>query len=253
MNEAEHRVRQRAFYARRQHAHLRVRDDDYYAQKLAGELVRCIDIRPEHRVLELGAGFGRFTFHLLEHCASLVALDLSPRVLDELAAERAARGIPESRLRTVCRDVDAIGAGELGEPIDRIVGLFFLHHLPDYAGTIGRIAPLLAASGRMGFVEPNRRNPLFLLQVLVCPDMTWREERGMFRLGERGVARAFVAAGLGPRSTHRFGFFPPAVLARAPASRSVEAWLERFAPLRPLLPFLLLSAEARLATGPDGE
>jgi 2-polyprenyl-3-methyl-5-hydroxy-6-metoxy-1,4-benzoquinol methylase len=253
MRDAEHSARQRAFYDVGRHAHLRVRADDHYSQKLAREVVRCIDIRPEHRVLELGAGFDRFTFHLLEHCASIVALDLSSRVLEELVAERTSRGIPESRLRAVCRDVDAIGGAELGAPFDQVVGFFFLHHLPDYRATIAQTASLLTPAGRMAFVEPNRFNPLFLFQVLACPDMTWREERGMFLLGERGIAEAFTRAGLEPRSTHRFGFFPPAILNRAPSSRRIEARLERFAPLRPLLPFLLVSAEAGRGAGADGE
>jgi hypothetical protein len=42
----------------------------------------------------------------------------------------------------------------------------------------------------MAFVEPNRWNPLFLAQMLCCPDTARREESGIDRLGARPVERA---------------------------------------------------------------
>jgi 2-polyprenyl-3-methyl-5-hydroxy-6-metoxy-1,4-benzoquinol methylase len=244
VNGAEQAARQRAFYESRDHEHLRVRSDDFYAEKLARKLARTLGIQPGHRVLEVGAGFGRFTFPLLQHCASITALDMSSLLLDELAAERERRNIPERRLPLLCGDVNAFELDTAEGPFDFVVGFFFLHHLPDYRETIERLAPLVASGGRMAFVEPNRRNPLFLVQVLACPDMTWREEKGMFLLRQRGVEAAFQSAGLAPRTTHRFGFFPPQIFNRFAFARRIEARLERIAPLRWVLPFLLLSALA---------
>jgi hypothetical protein len=94
----------------------------------------------------------------------------------------------------------------------------------------------------MAFVEPNRRNPLFLAQVACCADMSWAEEKGMFRLSARRVESAFDAAGLEPAPTRRFGFFPPQVVNRFAAARRLEARLEAARLLRPVLPFLLLGA-----------
>ena len=244
MNGAEQAARQRAFYESGDHEHLRVRSDDFYADKLARKLAQTLGIQPGHRVLEVGAGFGRFTFPLLQHCDSITALDISSLLLDELATERERRSIPERRLRLLCGNVDAFELDAAEGPFDFVVGFFFLHHLPDYRETIERLSPLVASGGRMAFVEPNRRNPLFLAQVLACPDMTWREEKGMFLLCQRGVEAAFERAGLVPGATHRFGFFPPQILNRFAISRRIETRLERIAPLRWVLPFLLLNGSA---------
>ena len=94
----------------------------------------------------------------------------------------------------------------------------------------------------MAFVEPNRRNPLFLLQVMACADMTWAEEKGMFQLSKSGVESAYRDAGLEDVDTHPFGFFPPQVFDRFGTARSFERRVERLVVARPLLPFLLMSA-----------
>ena len=99
MSRADHLAEQRAFYEDGAHEHLRPRHGDRYAARIVGELVRQAGIRPHDRVLELGAGFGRFTFPLLAHCRSVLAVDLSRRVLAALAAERDKRGVPADRWR----------------------------------------------------------------------------------------------------------------------------------------------------------
>jgi len=95
----------------------------------------------------------------------------------------------------------------------------------------------------MAFLEPNRRNPLFLLQVAACADMTWREEKGMFRLSAKSVRSSFEHAGLRPLDTQRFGFFPPQLLNRSSRWGALEAGLEKVRVLEPILPFLFLGAE----------
>jgi SAM-dependent methyltransferase len=235
---------QRRFYDERPHAHLRPRTDDVYAAKLVRVLADAVGIGAGDRVLEVGAGFGRFTFPLLDHCASVVAVDLAPRPLETLEATRAARGVAPRRCAVRCLDVSALEPDALGERFRFVVGFFVLHHLPDHADAIRRLAAQLEPGGWLAFVEPNRWNPLFLAQVACAPDMTWAGERGMFRLSAAGVRRHFAAAGLVPRPVRRFGFFPPPVLNRVPIARRLETWLETRRLLRPVLPFLLLRARA---------
>jgi SAM-dependent methyltransferase len=226
------------------HAHLQVRADDAYARNLASELARSAGLTPRHRVLELGAGFGRFTFPLLEHCASIVALDSSARLLDDLERTRVARGIPQQRLQPLCRDVRDLPGDPPRGPFDCVVGFYILHHLPDFATTIAELTRLLEPGGRMVFLEPNRRNPLFLLQVACCPDMPWSEEKGMFQLSAAKVEDAYCRAGLAEIETRSFGFFPPPVFNRLGAARRLERRLERLRWRAGVLPYLLLSARA---------
>lgn len=236
--------RQRRFYARGEHAHLQPRDGDFYAAKLAAAVADALALGPDARLLEVGAGFGRFSFALLEHCGSLVAADLSERALAALAAARAARGIAAERVDTRCLDLSRLAPEALGERFSAVAGLFILHHLPDPADAIRRLAGVLAPGGRMAFVEPNRRNPLFLVQLACCPDMRWAEEKGLFRLRARAIERAFRDAGLEPLPTRRFGLLPPQLLNRSSVARTLERRVERARLAEPLLPFLLLGARA---------
>ena len=238
---------QRDFYNAREHEHLQVREDDYYSAKLARRLVEHMGIPPEARVLEVGAGFGRFTFHLLEHCASVVALDLTPQALATLDATRVERGIGTDRCETLCADLNALDVSTLESSFDYIVGFFLLHHLPDFAHSIAVLSKLLVPNGKIGFLEPNRLNPLFLAQVTVCADMTWQEEKGMFSLSRRGVETAYRDAGLVDLQTDTAGFFPPQLLNAYPATRAIETRLEQVGLIHWILPFLLMSARADAA------
>jgi len=239
-----HVERQQRFYDTRVHDHLQAKAADYYASKLAHRLADSLGIGPGDRVLEVGAGFGRFTFPLLERCGQVVALDLSAVALEKLEAERAARGIEASRIEAHCGDLDAFSADASGERFDFIVGFFLLHHLPRVEHSVAGLARRLAPAGRIGFLEPNRRNPLFLAQVAACADMTWAEERGMFALSRRGIEAAYRAAGLEVMAAGNFGFFPPQVLNAWPLSRRLESWLEARRALHGVLPFLVLAANA---------
>lgn len=235
---------QRRFYARGAHAHLQPRDGDFYAAKLVEVAARGLGLGPGDRVLEVGAGFGRFSFALLERCASLVAADLSERALATLEDARASQGIAAARLATRRLDLSRFAPADLGERFRAIVGFFILHHLPDAGDTIRRLAGALAPGGVMAFVEPNRRNPLFLAQVACCPDMSWAEEKGMFRLSARAIEASFREAGLEALPTQRFGCFPPQLVNRFGWARALEARVERARVFEPALPFLLLRARA---------
>ena len=239
---------QREFYASRSHAHLQPQATDVYSARLVARLVEEIGITSEARVLEVGAGFGRFTFELLKHCESVVALDLSEAALARLVEARDDRGVSPERCRPHCADLQQLSVDAVGGPFDFVVGFFILHHLPDYHGAIARLAPCLETGGRIAFVEPNRRNLLFAAQVAFCEDMTWAEEKGMFRLSSRGVERALASAGLASCATRRFGFFPPQIINRFAKAARLEEGIEKLGIFGPLLPFLLLSAEA----GQDG-
>jgi SAM-dependent methyltransferase len=242
-----HLDQQRSFYEENAHDHLRPRANDHYSANLVSRLVQKLGIQSHHRVIEIGASFGRFTIPLLARCQSVVAIDLSARALSELVATRDELGVAESRCRVHVGDARELTLADVGEAADFVVGFFILHHLEDVPATITSLSHLVRAGGGVGFVEPNRRNPLFLAQVLGCSDMSWHDEKGMFSLSARGVCRAYADAGLDVEAVDRFGFFPPQLVNRYAWARRLETRVERARILEPLLPFLLMTAVA-----PDG-
>jgi len=234
--------RQRSFYESRAHEHLRPRHGDHYSEKLVARLAHAVGMRSHHRVCEIGASFGRFTIPLLGHCQSLLAVDLSERALGDLEATRKALGIPESRCRVHVADARDLTLDAIGGPVDFVVGFFILHHVYDLAGTLRSVSGLVRAGGGLAFLEPNRRNPLFLAQVVACRDMRWSEEKGLFTLSSRSVASAYRAAGLTAEPAIPCGFFPPQLVNRVAWLRRLEGRLERSRLLAPVLPFLLMTA-----------
>jgi len=240
-----HSVQQRDFYGTHDHTQLRPLRNSYYAHKIVTRLASELGMRREHRVLEIGAGFGRFTLPLLGFCSSVVAVDVSQMGLDSLARRRDARGIPVERCQLHRADANELSREDFLERFDFILGFFFLHRLSDFTRTIARLSPLLGPQGRMAFLEPNPLSPLSVPQVAFCQDLTWREERGIFGLSRRDVETAFRGASLLPQRTKRFGFFPPQVLNRFPSARRVESRLENVRALNRLLPLLLLHARVR--------
>ena len=104
----------------------------------------------------------------------------------------------------------------------------------------------------MAFLEPNRWNPLYLAQIACCADMRWAEERGLYRRGPRGWQRTLAASGLVEVGARQAGFFPPPVVNRFPAALRLEARLERWRWLRPVLPFVLMhGSEPETPSGED--
>lgn len=98
-------------------------------------------------VVDLGAGTGQFTLAVAPRCARVVAVDVSPLMLDHL----------ERKLqRTALGNVTCVQAGFLSyehdrEPADLIYSRLALHHLPDTWKVVAlcRMADLLRAGGAL--------------------------------------------------------------------------------------------------------
>ncbi len=183
-------------------------------------------------LLEVGAGLGRHTLPLLDRGFAVTALDLSPVMLEELA-ERAA-GRP---LTTVACDL-ARAAEAVTDRFSQAVGFFTLHHMHDLELIFRGLAGVLEPGARVIFCEPNAYNPLFYLQMLMTPGMTWQGDGGTIRMRRGPVLGAMARAGFAELSLSRFGLFPP-FLANRPAGGHWEDRLQRL-PLPPPAPAFTL-------------
>ncbi|CAA9315714.1 MAG: hypothetical protein AVDCRST_MAG36-101 [uncultured Nocardioidaceae bacterium] len=90
-------------------------------------LLQDLGLDRSSTVVELGAGTGQFTLAVAPVCARVVAVDVSPVMLDALRAKVAASGLG---------GVEVVEAGFLtyehtGEPVDLVYSRYALHHLPD--------------------------------------------------------------------------------------------------------------------------
>src|SRR5205823_5394071 len=149
-------------------------------------------LRPGMSVLELGCGTGYFTRELACSGANIVAVDVSPDLLEIAKANSSA---PNVRY-------EIQNAYELSYPdavFDSVVGSSVLHHL-EIQEAIREIYRVLKPSGTIYFTEPNMLNPQIAIQKNVpwvkrklgdSPDETaffrWRLRRLLEQEGYRDV------------------------------------------------------------------
>jgi SAM-dependent methyltransferase len=116
---------------------------------------------PGMSVLELGCGTGYFTRELARSGADVVAIDVSPELLEIAKANCSA---PNVRY-------EIQNAYELSYPdavFDSVVGSSVLHHL-EIEEAIREIYRVLKLSGTIYFTEPNMLNP----QIAIQKNVPW--------------------------------------------------------------------------------
>jgi SAM-dependent methyltransferase len=234
-HETEHNRRQRTYFE----AVLKrtmVPVESPYLERHVEELVEFGGLVRNDRILEVGCGMGRYTLLLAKRGIRIEGIDLSAVLLQ--------------RLREYSRGTFAgpLYAGDIEQPpqeltgtFDAVIALFTLHHMRDLVKPFRSMFRFVRPGGRVVFLEPNPYNPLFHVQALVMPGMSWKRESGILLMRRNVVFDALRQAGFVEPHMRRFGFLPPVVV-NQPAGRKVEAVLERVPIWQPLLPFQLFRA-----------
>jgi SAM-dependent methyltransferase len=146
-------------------------------------------LRPEMTVLELGCGTGYFTSELVRSGAEIVAIDVSP---DLLQLARAQHSAPNVRYELQ----NAYAMSYPDASFDSVVGSSVLHHL-EIQPALREIHRVLKPSGSIFFTEPNMLNP----QIAVQKNVPWVKRK----LGDSPDETAFFRWPL-CRSLEKNGF-----------------------------------------------
>lgn len=108
-------------------------------------LCRQLGLTGDSTVVDIGAGTGQFALAVASACARVVAVDVSPVMLDRLRAKVVDAGLA---------NVEVVQAGFLsyehhGEPADLVYSRYALHHLPDFwkALALSRLHRILRPGG----------------------------------------------------------------------------------------------------------
>jgi SAM-dependent methyltransferase len=122
-------------------------------------------IRSGMIVLELGCGTGYFTQELARCGADIVAVDVSPELLEIARANCSA---PNVRYEIQ----NAYELSYPGDAFDSVVGSSVLHHL-EIEEALRQIHRVLRPAGTMFFTEPNMLNP----QIVIQKNVPWVKQR----------------------------------------------------------------------------
>lgn len=121
------------------------------AQRRGKLLTEAAGLKSGVYALEVGCGTGLFTEMMAQSGARILAVDISPELL-ELARQR---NLPADRIEfREMRFEDGAADG----PYDAIIGSSVLHHL-EMKTALKRMFELLKPGGRIAFAEPNMLNP----------------------------------------------------------------------------------------------
>ncbi|HEY9247334.1 MAG TPA: class I SAM-dependent methyltransferase [Candidatus Methanoperedens sp.] len=114
-------------------------------------IIKSIDLKKNETILEIGTGTGSFAIEAARHCAKVIAIDVSPKML-EFARQKA-------RLMGTT-NIEFYHAGFLtydhkGIPLDAVVSQLALHHLPDFWKIIAlrRIFEMLKSGGKFYLMD----------------------------------------------------------------------------------------------------
>jgi len=153
---------------------------DRIVRRIHGLVGEVIDRQGRCRVVEVGAGHGAFTDHLLAAGAEVEVTEMSAPSAEFLAH----RYRHNPRVRVV-HDVTGEAAHQ-GGPVDVVVCISVLHHIPDYLDSVARLTGRITQGGFfLSFQDPlwyPRRSALSLGADRAAY-FWWRAGQGELRRG----------------------------------------------------------------------
>lgn len=141
---------------------------NYRAERRASLLITQGEITGGKRVLEIGCGTGIFTEKICRTKAKIIAIDISPELL-----EKAKEKINASKFMDVDFKVMNVEKMDFFDnEFDCVVGSSILHHL-NLEKSILEIKRVLKNGGKIAFAEPNMANPQIIIQKNIKPIKKW--------------------------------------------------------------------------------
>jgi peptidoglycan/xylan/chitin deacetylase (PgdA/CDA1 family)/ubiquinone/menaquinone biosynthesis C-methylase UbiE len=138
-------------------------------------------------VLELGVGSGRFTLPLAQRADHVLAVDVSPRMLDRLTEKAARAGLTNIETR-----VGDLADLPLEGPFSHICAFSVFEYIRDLDTLVARLATLLEPGGTLYFTTARRSFARLFVQV----GNALRQGLWLHARSARQLRRALTRAGL---------------------------------------------------------
>ncbi len=170
-------------------------------EHMVRRILRVTGTRKTSRVLSLGCGIGDTELLLAPHVASITGIDLSPSAIRQARADAQQAGATNTEFQ----EASVSDASLPGRSFDVIVGIFFLHHVPDaeLRATVDRIRRWLEPGGVFYGLDPSRYRLSGALGSLLVPHLMRRYQTPDEReLKPSTVVTMFDEAGFTARASY---------------------------------------------------
>lgn len=113
-----------------------------------------IDLQPEWVVMDFGAGTGLIASKIAPHISRIVAVDVSPAMLDQLAQKPELAG----KVEIHCQD---LLSKPLANRVDLVVSAMAMHHVADTAALLRALFQHLVPGGRVALADLDAEDGTF--------------------------------------------------------------------------------------------
>jgi SAM-dependent methyltransferase len=196
------------------HEYMKKWDHDNHHLMIGRTTIAMVGLGPGDHVLEIGAGFGRYTQLLCDLGLKVTATEPDANMLTYLEAKYS----DDDSVRVVQAGAEDL-LEHMSDDIVAVCGFHILHHLrPKTIKTLGdQFGRLFIDHDHFRgwfFIEPNQLNPLYALQTFLDPAMNFSEEKGIWLTDFSEILGPTPS---GPALIGRIGLFPPRpIMARLP-------------------------------------
>lgn len=119
------------------------------SEGVSAALFARVSLRADQTVLDFGAGTGLLTGRVAPKVAAVLAVDVSPAMLEQLAAKPELQG----KVETHCQNLlDA----PLGRQVDLVVSAMAMHHVADTAALLRALFAHLRPGGQAALADLDR-------------------------------------------------------------------------------------------------
>jgi len=185
-------------YYSHDHAYMFVADTPF-VNIIIEEFIKRSKIDKSLKILEVGAGYGRFSTALIKRGYKLTVSDAAGDMLKRL---KNAVG-PNAKVMNL-----DVYSSNIKDEFDVVCGFHVLHHLLEIKIALKNINSAIKKGGKIAFVEPNPTNPLYYIQMMVVTEMGWKNEKGILNMTNSRLTKVLENTGFRNINITKFGFFP---------------------------------------------
>ena len=121
---------------------------------IGNAILKNVNLEDNMHVMDFGAGTGLITGHVLPKVKSILAVDISQSMLDQLLA----KSNYEGKVKALCQDITR---QPLDEKFDVIVSAMAMHHVEDTDNLFASLAAHLKPGGKLALADLDTEDGTF--------------------------------------------------------------------------------------------